>query len=73
MDWANPLDPVKPTKSNSKKWVGSGKWVNMDFKNEKSIKKFEFRVKSDPTQKPTDPLVLYFLKYFYENIEDFAI
>jgi hypothetical protein len=39
MDWANPLDPGKPTKSNSKKWVGSGKWVNMDFKNEKPIKK----------------------------------
>jgi hypothetical protein len=39
MDWANSLDPVKLTQSNPKKWVGSGKWEDMDFKNEKPIKK----------------------------------
>jgi hypothetical protein len=50
MDWANPLNPVKSTQSNLKKWVGSGKWMDMDFKNEKPIKN-GFRVKSDPTQK----------------------
>jgi hypothetical protein len=39
MDWANLIDPVKSTQSNPKKWIGSDKWVNIDFKNEKPIKK----------------------------------
>jgi hypothetical protein len=51
MDWANPDDSVKSIQANPKKWVGSGKWVDIDFKNENPIKKKEFRVKSDPTQK----------------------
>jgi hypothetical protein len=42
MDWADPLDPVNPPNSTKKKWVGSGKWVNMDLKNEKSIKNLGF-------------------------------
>jgi hypothetical protein len=52
MDWANPLDPVKPTQSNPKKvgWAGQvGGYI--DFKNEKPIKKIGFQVKPDPTQK----------------------
>jgi hypothetical protein len=32
MDWANPIDPIKSTQSNPKKWVGTGYWVDMDFK-----------------------------------------
>jgi hypothetical protein len=74
MDWTNPIDPVKLTQSNSKKWVGLDKWVNIDFKNEKPIKKIGLRVKPDLNpRKPTDPLVLYFLKYFYENTKNFVI
>jgi hypothetical protein len=42
MDWANPLDLVKSIQSNTKKWAGSGKWVSMDFKKEKPIKKLGF-------------------------------
>jgi hypothetical protein len=52
MDWANLIDPVKSTQSNPKKWIGSDKWMNIDFKNEKPIKKkFGFRVKPDLAQK----------------------
>ena len=64
MDWANPLDPVKPTQSNPKKWIGSGKWVDMDFKNEKPIKKIGFRVKPDPTQKTHRPTSVMFFEIF---------
>jgi hypothetical protein len=38
MDWAIPVDLTKPTQSNPKNWVRSGIWVDIDFKNEKSIK-----------------------------------
>jgi hypothetical protein len=38
MDWANLVDSVKLTQSNQKNWVGSDKWIDMDFKNEKPIK-----------------------------------
>jgi hypothetical protein len=51
MDWTNPVDPVKSTQSNSKKWVGSDNWVDMSLKNGKPTKKIEYRAKSDPTQK----------------------
>jgi hypothetical protein len=64
MDLANSLDPVKPTQSNLKKWVGSDKWVDMDFKNEKPIKKIGFRVKPDPTQKTHRPISVMFFEIF---------
>jgi hypothetical protein len=64
MDWANPLDPVKPTQSNPKKWVGSGKSVDMDFKNEKPIKKFGLRVKPDSTQITHRPTSVIFFEIF---------
>jgi hypothetical protein len=38
MDWANPIDPDKFIQFNSKNWVGSDNWVDMDFKNGKPIK-----------------------------------
>jgi hypothetical protein len=49
IDWANLVNPVKLTQP--KNWVESDDWVNINFKIEKPIKKIEFRVKSDPTQK----------------------
>jgi hypothetical protein len=48
----------------------SDKWVDMDFKNEKLIQKFGFRVKADPTQKTHRPTSVMF---FEENNKDFAI
>ena len=68
MGRANPVDPVKPTQSNPKKWVGSGKWVGMDFKNEKPIKKVGLRVKPDPTQKTHLPTSAMFYEIFFMKI-----
>jgi hypothetical protein len=54
MDLANPLDPVKSTQSNLKKWVGLGKWVDMDFKIEKPIKKWVLdKTGPNPKNPPT--------------------
>jgi hypothetical protein len=44
MNWINPIDPVKSAQSNSKKWIGSDKWIDMDFKNEKSIKRIKNQI-----------------------------
>jgi hypothetical protein len=64
MNWTNPLDPVKYTQYNPKKWVESGKWVDMNFKNEKPTKKIGFRVKPDPTQKTHRPTNVIFFEIF---------
>jgi hypothetical protein len=51
MGWANPVNPIKPTQSNPKKWVGPGNWVDMDFKTTKPIKKFGLSANPDPYPK----------------------
>jgi hypothetical protein len=38
MGWANPINPVKLTQSNPKKWVGYGYFVDIDFKIKNSLK-----------------------------------
>jgi hypothetical protein len=45
------LDKSGRFSQNLKNWVGLENSVDMDFKNEKSIKKIGLQVKSDSTQK----------------------
>jgi hypothetical protein len=51
MGWANPVNPVKPTQSNPKKWIGPGNWVDMDLKTRKPTKNFGLWANPDPYPK----------------------
>jgi hypothetical protein len=58
MDWANPIDPDKFIQFNSKNWVGSGNWVDMDFKNGKPIKNWVSVKNQTQHKKPCEPIAL---------------
>jgi hypothetical protein len=69
MDRVNPLDPVKPTQSNPKKWFGSGNWVDIVSKTKKPTQKIGLWAKPDPN--PKTHLTRFWVFFFYRNPKSF--
>jgi hypothetical protein len=53
MNWVNLVDSVKFIQSNSKKWIQSDNWVDMDLEKEKLTKN---RVMDKTRPNPKNPL-----------------